>query len=80
MKRHMKGPAADGYPLRIRARGRAVLSNPMLNRGTAFTPEERRELGLEGLLPSGVTPMERQLRRVYAQYQGSRMILLRMCF
>ena len=63
------GSAADGYPLRIRARGRAVLSNPMLNRGTAFIPEERRDLGLQGLLLSGVTPLERQVRRVYAQYQ-----------
>ena len=61
------GSAADGYPLRIRARGRSVLSNPMLNRGTAFTLEERRALGLQGLLPSGVTTLELQLRRVYAQ-------------
>jgi malate dehydrogenase (oxaloacetate-decarboxylating) len=63
------GSAADRYPLRIRARGRAVLSHPMLNRGTAFTPSERRALGLVGLLPSGVSTMEGQLRRVYAQYQ-----------
>jgi malate dehydrogenase (oxaloacetate-decarboxylating) len=63
------GSAADGYPLLIRARGRSVLSNPMLNRGTAFTPEERRALGLQGLLPSGVTTLEMQLRRVYAQYR-----------
>src|SRR5215213_9361246 len=63
------GPAAEGYPVRIRARGRSVLSNPMLNRGTAFTPEERRVLGLQGLLPSGVSPLEGQLRRVYAQYR-----------
>jgi malate dehydrogenase (oxaloacetate-decarboxylating) len=63
------GPAAEGYPLRTRARGRSVLSNPMLNRGTAFTDEERRALGLQGLLPSGVSTMEGQLRRVYAQYQ-----------
>src|ERR671910_3221529 len=62
------GPAAEGYPLRIRARGRSVLSNPMLNRGTAFTHEERRTLGLQGLLPSGVSTLEGQLRRVYAQY------------
>jgi malate dehydrogenase (oxaloacetate-decarboxylating) len=41
----------------------------MLNRGTAFTPEERRALGLQGLLPSGVTTLEVQLRRVYAQYR-----------
>src|SRR5918995_2389991 len=62
------GPAAEGYPLRTRARGRSVLANPMLNRGTAFTPEERRALGLQGLLPSGVSTLEGQLRRVYAQY------------
>ena len=63
------GPAAEGYPVRIRARGRGVLSNPMLNRGTAFTPEQRRVLELQGLLPSGVSTLEGQLRRVYAQYQ-----------
>src|SRR5215212_3018853 len=63
------GPAAEGYSLRIRARGRSVLGNPMLNRGTAFTHEERRALGLQGLLPSGVSTMEAQLRRVYAQYR-----------
>ena len=63
------GAAVDGYPVRIRARGRSVLSNPMLNRGTAFTPSERRALALQGLLPSGVSTLEGQLRRVYAQYQ-----------
>jgi malate dehydrogenase (oxaloacetate-decarboxylating) len=63
------GSAADGYPLRIRARGRSVLSNPMLNRGTAFMPAERRPLGLLGLLPSGVSTLEVQRRRVYAQYE-----------
>jgi malate dehydrogenase (oxaloacetate-decarboxylating) len=62
------GPAAEGYPVRIRARGRAVLSNPMLNRGTAFTHQQRQALGLQGLLPSGVSTLEGQLRRVYAQY------------
>jgi malate dehydrogenase (oxaloacetate-decarboxylating) len=62
------GPAPDGYPVRIRARGRSVLTNPMLNRGSAFTLEQRRTLGLHGLLPSGVSTLEGQLRRVYAQY------------
>jgi malate dehydrogenase (oxaloacetate-decarboxylating) len=62
------GPASEGYPVRIRARGRAVLSNPMLNRGTAFTHEERQALSLQGLLPTGVSTLEGQLRRVYAQY------------
>jgi malate dehydrogenase (oxaloacetate-decarboxylating) len=63
------GSPAEGYPVRIRARGRAVLTTPMLNRGTAFTLAERRALDLEGLLPSGVSTLEGQLRRVYAQYQ-----------
>ncbi len=63
------GPAAEGYPVRIRARGRSVLSNPMLNRGTAFSHAERRTLGLTGLLPSGQSTLDGQVRRVYAQYQ-----------
>ena len=42
-----------GYIARITARGVAVLAMPTINRGTAFTLEERRELGLTGLLPSG---------------------------
>ncbi len=60
--------AAD-YTLRIRARGNAVLTNPMLNRGTAFTQSERQALGLTGLLPTGTSTLEGQLRRVYAQYR-----------
>jgi malate dehydrogenase (oxaloacetate-decarboxylating) len=54
---------------RIRARGNQVLSTSFINRGTAFTPEEREALGLTGLLPSGESTMDGQLRRVYAQYQ-----------
>ena len=59
----------DGMVARIRLRGRAVLSSPMLNRGTAFTLAEREALGLAGLLPDGVSTIESQLRRVYGQYQ-----------
>ena len=57
-----------GTVAQVRIRGRAVLATPLLNRGTAFTPEERRALGLTGLLPSGVSTMEAQLRRTYAQF------------
>jgi malate dehydrogenase (oxaloacetate-decarboxylating) len=60
---------AEGPVLRIRARGTSVLSTPILNRGTAFTPEERRALGLVGLLPEGVSTIDGQVRRVYAQFQ-----------
>jgi malate dehydrogenase (oxaloacetate-decarboxylating) len=59
----------EGSVLRVRARGTSVLSIPILNRGTAFTLQERRALGLVGLLPEGVSTIEGQLRRVYAQFQ-----------
>lgn len=59
----------DGYLARVHARGSAVLSSPTINRGTAFTLEQRRALGLIGLLPSGVTTLDGQLRRVYGQFQ-----------
>jgi malate dehydrogenase (oxaloacetate-decarboxylating) len=49
-------------------RGRRILVNPMINRGTAFTLEERRQLGVSGLLPPGVTTIEQQIRRLYQQY------------
>jgi malate dehydrogenase (oxaloacetate-decarboxylating) len=50
--------------------GRAVLQDALLNRGTAFTPEERTALGLEGLLPPGVLTLEDQVERAYEQYQA----------
>ena len=62
-------------PLRIRARGRAVLSNPMTNRGTAFTAEERQALDLDGLMPTGFTTLENQTRRVYAQVRDTTTML-----
>lgn len=49
----------------MNVRGRAILRTPRLNRGTAFTPEERRNLGLVGLLPTGVTPIDAQVHRAY---------------
>jgi malate dehydrogenase (oxaloacetate-decarboxylating) len=63
------GRPEDGYPVRIRARGNEVLTTPMINRGTAFTLEEREALGLTGLIPGGVSSIDGQLRRVYAQYR-----------
>jgi malate dehydrogenase (oxaloacetate-decarboxylating) len=48
--------------------GRAVLTDPRLNRGTAFTVEERQALGLEGLLPAAVLSLEQQANRSYDQY------------
>ena len=49
---------------RVRARGRSVLSSPTINRGTAFTLAQREQLELTGLLPTGVSTLEGQVRRV----------------
>jgi malate dehydrogenase (oxaloacetate-decarboxylating) len=49
-------------------KGKDVLSNPFLNKGTAFTKAEREDLGLDGLLPPQVVTLEEQIKRVYEQY------------
>src|SRR5437868_7165515 len=50
-------------------RGMAVLTTPLLNKGTAFTAEEREALGLTGLLPPVISTLEAQVTRAYTQYQ-----------
>ncbi|GAA1908395.1 NAD-dependent malic enzyme [Streptantibioticus ferralitis] len=50
------------------ARGRAVLANSRLNKGTAFTEEERQSLGLIGLIPPRVLTLEQQMSRAYSQF------------
>lgn len=45
-------------------KGYAILDNPRLNKGTAFTEEERKTLGLEGLFPPTVETLDRQVERV----------------
>ncbi|MDH4309891.1 MAG: hypothetical protein OEX04_20655, partial [Acidimicrobiia bacterium] len=46
-------------------RGGAILLDPLLNKGTAFTPEERRLFELEGMLPPHVTDRQLQVKRAY---------------
>jgi malate dehydrogenase (oxaloacetate-decarboxylating)(NADP+) len=45
-------------------RGEALLNDPVHNKGTAFTADERRKHGLEGLLPHAVESLDRQVERV----------------
>ena len=45
-----------------------ILNNPFLNKGTAFTHEERQRLGLTGLLPHAVQTIDQQSQQAYAHY------------
>jgi len=56
--------AQDITPRNESLRGVALLDDPVCNKGTAFSPEERRHYGLEGLLPHSVESLDRQLERV----------------
>ncbi|MBO1437089.1 NAD-dependent malic enzyme [Meiothermus sp. CFH 77666] len=49
--------------------GSLLLGLPLLNKGTAFTHEERKALRLEGLLPPHVTTLEEQKQRNYRRYR-----------
>ncbi len=49
----------------VRSRGADLLRHPMLNKGTAFTPEEREQFGLTGLLPHAVSTLAEQAERAY---------------
>jgi malate dehydrogenase (oxaloacetate-decarboxylating) len=54
---------------KTKARGLAVLNSPLLNKGTAFTAEERRALGLTGLVPPNISTLGTQVKRAYIQYE-----------
>lgn len=51
-------------------KGIELLNNPFLNKGTAFTNEERKQLGLEGLLPANVRTLEQQAEQCYEQFKA----------
>ncbi|MFF4780879.1 NAD-dependent malic enzyme [Streptomyces griseorubiginosus] len=51
-------------------RGAALLADPLLNKGTAFTPDERAALGLDGLLPPATETLDEQADRAYHAFLG----------
>jgi malate dehydrogenase (oxaloacetate-decarboxylating) len=60
--------------------GETLLDNPLLNKGSAFTEDERREFGLVGLLPPHLSTIEEQLIRTYENYQRKRTDIERYVF
>jgi len=56
-------------PLEVIVRGTDVLNEPLLNKGTAFSLEERDALGLRGLVPPKVVGIDEQVLRVKENYQ-----------
>src|SRR6266446_5459843 len=50
-------------------RGTDLLNTPLLNKGTAFTEEERARFGLQGLLPPHVETLDEQAVRAYEAFQ-----------
>ncbi|WP_404387730.1 malolactic enzyme [Ligilactobacillus animalis] len=46
-----------------------ILNNPFLNKGTAFTVKERKELGLTGALPAKVQTLQKQADQAYGQFK-----------
>jgi malate dehydrogenase (oxaloacetate-decarboxylating) len=54
----------------LHGRGVAILHDPVRNKGTAFTAEERRAYGLDGLLPPAIETLEQQVVRVLETVGG----------
>lgn len=65
----IKAADAQQETIEISLTGKSLLENPLLNKGSAFSEEERREFGLLGLVPPHVSTTEEQLTRTYESYK-----------
>ena len=62
---------ADGVlRLKVSARGPEVMRDPLLNKGTAYSENERRALGLDGLLPTQQNNIEQQAKRIFSAIEA----------
>lgn len=57
-----------------------ILNDPLLNKGTAFTQEERDRFHLNGLLPHHISTLEEQVQRRYENFKGKRSDLAKYTF
>ncbi len=60
--------SAKAPTIKVKTRGRALLEDPYLNKGTAFSIAERRAFGIEGRLPQRVETLDEQIARSYEQF------------
>ncbi len=67
LRRYAAEPRREA--LDVELSGFDLIREPLLNKGTGFSHEERRAFGLEGLLPHYHNTMEQQLARVYASFR-----------
>jgi malate dehydrogenase (oxaloacetate-decarboxylating) len=71
MRLSIKVDPSTGQPyMAVSERGRMLLLNPVVNKGTAFTRRERDELDLGGLVPPAVCTIQQQLERTYENFKA----------
>jgi malate dehydrogenase (oxaloacetate-decarboxylating) len=68
--RIIKDPATQQKHLETSLSGKPLLTTPQLNKGTAFSKEERDAFGLTGKLPAHIETLEEQAHRCYLQFQS----------
>lgn len=54
--------------------GLEIINDPFKNKGTAFSAEERKQLGLEGLLPPYIQSIEEQVKQTYTQFETKKQL------
>ncbi len=67
--RYQRDPVTKEEYLEVPIRGELLADFPMFNKGTAFTEQERNELGLHGILPPRIVSPEQQEARVLENYR-----------
>src|SRR5437764_15175484 len=66
--------------LTVTVSGSELLANPLTNKGTAFSADERAALHLEGLVPPAVCTIDQQLARVYESFRAKQTPLERFIY